>query len=180
MVNHFLQSLQTYGSDPDVHLVGPGTFAGPCRWLQASSRTELYWEYYASCMASDQAPASYSTFLRVANCILKPGMRGGHLKFRGVNQHGKCNLCYELKLKIKTIRSREQKQEAYRLYSHHLLSQWLDRQQYWSYRAMSQTWVKTMLDMGHKFLEFVSERFCFCVFMNCQKSILSYSKIQYV
>ena len=157
MVNHFLLSLQTYGSDPEVHLIGPGTFAGPCRWLQASSRTELYWEYYASCLAKDQHAASYGTFLRVANAILRPGMRGGHLKFRGVNQHGKCNLCYELKLKIKTVRAHAQRQEEYRLYSHHLLSQWLDRQQYWSYRSMSQTWVKTMLDMGHKFLDFISE-----------------------
>ena len=156
MVNHFLLSLQTYASDPEVHLIGPGTFAGTCRWLQASSRTELYWEYYASCLAKEQQAAGYGTFLRIANSILKPGMRGGHLKFRGVNQHGKCNLCYELKLKIKKARTQSQRQEAYRLYSHHLLSQWMDRQQYWSYRSMSQTWVKTMLDMGHKFPDFIS------------------------
>lgn len=147
LVNHFIQSLQTYAADPDLHLVGPGTFARPCQRLQVSSRTELYWEYYAACLADNASPASYSTFLRVANAILRPGMRSGHLKFRGVNQHGKCNTCFELKLKIKSVHKSEQRQEAYRLYSHHLLSQWLDRQ-YWSYRAMSHCWVKTMVDMG--------------------------------
>lgn len=152
LVNHFLMSLQTYSSDPDVHLIGPGTFCGPCRYLQASSRTELYWEYYASCCAKNIKPASYSTFLRVCNSILKPGLRGGHLKFRGVNQHGKCNICFEKKLQIKKARNQELRQEAYRAYSHHLLSQWLDRQQYWSFRSMSQTWVKTAIEMGTKYL----------------------------
>ncbi|CAK9085947.1 Uncharacterized protein SCF082_LOCUS40690 [Durusdinium trenchii] len=30
LVNHFVRSLESYTSDPDVHMVGPGTFAGPC------------------------------------------------------------------------------------------------------------------------------------------------------
>lgn len=162
LVNHFLLSLQTYSTDPDVHLIGPGTFSGPCRWLQASSRTELYWEYYASCLAKNIEAGSYSTFLRVANSILRPGMRGGHLRFRGVNQHGKCNVCYELKLKIKQTHTNQQRKEAYRLYSQHLLSQWLDRQQYWSFRTMSHTWVKTMTEMGHKILDWF--HFIFCCF----------------
>ena len=96
-----MQTLATYSSDIDVHLIGPGTFAGACRYLQASSRTELFWEYVAFSRAKSEEPASYSTFLRVAKCILKPGLRSGHLKFRGVNQHGQCNQCYELKTKIK-------------------------------------------------------------------------------
>ena len=90
-VEHFLNTLQTFSTDPDINLIGPGTFAGGCRFLQASTRTELFWEYYASCSAKGEDPASYTTFLRVANSILKPGMRGGHLKFRGVNQHEKYN-----------------------------------------------------------------------------------------
>lgn len=163
LVNHFLLSLETMSSDPDVHQIGPGTFSGPCRWLQASSRTELYWEYYASCLAKNMDPASYSTFLRVANSILRPGMKGGHLKFRGVNQHGKCNVCYELKLKIKKAPTNEQRKEAYRLYSSHLLSQWLDRQQYWSFRTMSHTWVKTMAELGHKMLISSVASNCLCV-----------------
>lgn len=160
-VNHFVQSLQSYSSDPDVHLIGPGTFAGGCRFLQASSRTELYWEYYACCKAKQEDPASYSTFLRVANCILKPGIRQGHLKFRGINQHGKCNTCFDLKLKIKESKNVEKRQEAYKDYSHHLLSQWLDRQQYWSYRTMSQTWFSLAIDMGDKMQVSVWHRFVF-------------------
>ena len=151
-VNHFIQSLQTFSNDPDVNLIGPGTFAGGCRFLQASTRTELFWEYQAASSGKGEEPASYSTFLRVANCILKPGIRNGHLKFRGVNQHGKCNMCYELKLQIKNSKNRHEREEAYRTYSHHLLSQWLDRQQYWSYRSMSRTWFKTRFDLQEKWL----------------------------
>ena len=149
-VEHFLNTLQTFSTDPDINLIGPGAFAGGCRFLQASTRTELFWEYYASCSAKGEDPASYTTFLRVANSILKPGMTGGHLKFRGVNPHGKCNTCYELKLLIKNCKNQQRREEAYRSYSHHLLSQWLDRQQYWSYRSMSRTWFKMQFDMQEK------------------------------
>lgn len=151
LVNHFVRSLESYTSDPDVHMVGPGTFAGPCRFLQCSTRTELYWEYSASCHAKGVSPASYSTFLRVANAVLKPGIRNQHLRFRGVTQHGSCNTCYDLKQKLKTG-NMAKRQEAYRNYSHHLLSQWLDRQQYWSYRSLSTSTFKTMVEMGRKIL----------------------------
>ena len=149
-INEFLKSLQTYATDPDRNMIGPGTFCGTCRYLQASSRTELYWEYHARCKAKTEEPGSYSTFLRVANCILKPGIRGGHLRFRGKTQHGMCNICYELKINIRKSRSVDVRQEAYRSYSQHLLSQWLDRQQYWSYRSLSNTWVKTCVEMGQR------------------------------
>ena len=151
-VNHLLQTLRTYSSDLDVHMIGPGTFAGQCRYLQSSSRTELFWEYVAACRARGEEAGSFSTFLRVANCILKPGIRNGHLKFRGVNQHGQCDICFEKKKQIRTAKTPFIREEAQRALSHHHLSQWLDRQQYWSTRTMSQNYFKTMLEMGSRFL----------------------------
>lgn len=149
-VSRFTQTLATYSSDIDVHMIGPGTFAGACRYLQASSRTELFWEYVASSRAKCEEPASYSTFLRVANTILKPGLRFGHLKFRGVNQHGQCNQCYELKTKIKLAKTPEARDEHYRLFSHRLLSQWLDRQQYWNFRTLSHQWFQNSVELGNR------------------------------
>lgn len=151
-VNGFLQNLHRYSSDLDIHLIGPGTFSGPCRYLQATTRTELYWEYVAASNASGDEPASYATFLRVANAIIKPGLRAGHLKFRGVNQHGQCNVCYELKTKIRGARLPDVRQELYRAYSQHLLSQWLDRQQYWSCRSFSHQWFTINLRFGERTL----------------------------
>jgi hypothetical protein len=78
-VNQFLQTLHTYSNDPDVNNIGPGTFAGARRSLQHSSRTEMFWEYVAFCRAKDEEPASYTTFLKVANKVIALGGRGRYL-----------------------------------------------------------------------------------------------------
>ena len=151
-VNKFMQTLATYSSDVECHLIGPGTFSGACRYLQSSSRTELYYEYIAASKAKGEEPGSYATFLRVANSILKPGLRAGHLKFRGICQHGQCNVCYELKTKIRKATTPDSRQEHYRSFSHHLLSQWLDRQQYWAFRTLSHQWFQNSLELGNRML----------------------------
>ncbi|CAK9104005.1 unnamed protein product [Durusdinium trenchii] len=65
-VNTFMNSLEKYQSDINIHMIGPGTFRGERRYLQHSSRSELYFEYvaYATSIGDDK-PASHTTFLRV-------------------------------------------------------------------------------------------------------------------
>ena len=41
-INHFVRTLQTYNSDIEAHLIGPGSFKGERRYLQHGSRTEFF------------------------------------------------------------------------------------------------------------------------------------------
>ena len=41
-INHFVRTLQTYNSDIEVHLIGPGSFKGERRYLQHGSRTDFF------------------------------------------------------------------------------------------------------------------------------------------
>ena len=78
--------------------------------------------------------------MRVANKILGPHLRTGHLHFRKPNEHSKCDTCIRLK---RALRKKENKidgsDSATRAYTSHILSQWLDRQIYWSFRSLSQS-----------------------------------------
>eukprot|EP00435_Cladocopium_sp_Y103_P043291 s1803_g12.t1 len=130
-VNGFLKRLQTYSSDIDVHLIGPGTFKGERRHLQHGNQTELFYEYLAFCEARNQAPCSYTTFIRVCNKVIGPHVRSGHLHFRKESEHSKCDVCVRLKqsLKFRHGRCEASSREAnIRAYSMHILAQWLDRQ----------------------------------------------------
>ena len=79
LVSRALMELHIYSSDINVMHMGPHSEDAPKRYLQHSSRTELFWEYTAYCQANDQEPGSFATFLRVANKVLRPGMRGSAL-----------------------------------------------------------------------------------------------------
>ena len=137
----FLRSLDAYCNSPEATLhTGPGTFAGPARCLQHSSRTELFWEYVAACESSGETPASYNTFMKMANKIMKPGQRGNFLRFRKKGDHAQCDTCSFLKQEVRRSRSIDGKKAACARLSAHLLSQWQDRQIYWSFRALSHTW----------------------------------------
>ena len=59
-------------------------------------------------------------------------------KFREKNEHAPCDVCGKLKRRIATAMSKQNREEAYRAYSRHILSQWLDRQTYWKLRSLSQ------------------------------------------
>lgn len=78
--------------------------------------------------------------MRVANKILGPHLRTGHLHFRKPNEHSKCDTCIRLK---RALRKKENKiggsDSATRAYTAHILSQWLDHQIYWSFRSLSQS-----------------------------------------
>ena len=156
-VNSFMNSLEKYHSDIDVHLIGPGTFRGERRYLQHSSRSELYFEYvaYASSIG-DNNPASHSTFLRVSGKVLGPHECSGLLKFRKPGEHAKCDTCTRLKKAMRVKRGRgtseADKDSAIRAYSTHILSQWLDRQVYWSMRTLSQSWFRQQLNVGERHL----------------------------
>lgn len=152
LVAGFSRSLQTQGTDVDVHMVGPGTFAGPVRALPHGNRTELYWEYCAFCDARQYEHASYASFIRVANKILGPNVRQGHLRFRKVNEHGQCDQCYKLRSAIAKAKSEEARKNARKDHHMHILSQWMDRQIYWSFRALSQQVFATILRQSGRFL----------------------------
>ena len=152
-INGFMRALETYGTDVEVHMIGPGTFRGERRHLQHSNRSEMYFEYLAHCQSIGEQPASYGTFLRVANKVVSPQLRSGHLHFRKGSEHAKCDTCIRLKanLKFKSGRAQEKaaREETIRAYSHHILSQWMDRQCYWSFRSMSQSWFR-QLELGER------------------------------
>lgn len=152
LVAGFSRSLQTQGTDVDVHMVGPGTFAGPVRALPHGNRTELYWEYCAFCDARQSEHASYSSFMRVANKILGPNVRQGHLRFRKVNEHGQCDQCYKLRSAIAKAKTEESRKNARKDHHMHILSQWMDRQIYWSFRSLSQQVFATILRQSGRFL----------------------------
>ena len=150
LVNAFSISLQTVMTDVDVNLIGPGTFKGAARALPHGSRTELYWDYVAFCEMQNQKPASYSQFMRVVNPVLKPGVREGHLRFRKVNEHGQCDQCYQLRRAISKAKTPEARAFAQKEHHRHVLSQWLDRQVYWSLRSLSQSVFTAMNEKGSR------------------------------
>lgn len=129
--------LQTTYTDTDVHLVGPGTFKGPLKALPHSTRTDLYYDYCAYTVSRQLPQASYSTFMRAANKVLKPGIR----RFRKQNEHGQCDHCYALRQSISSARTVFQKEEARKEHHRHVLSQWLDRQCFRSLRSMSHSFL---------------------------------------
>jgi hypothetical protein len=150
VVNKFMNGLNTYCNDPDVVNMGPGTFCGPKRHLQHTTRTDLFWEYRAYCNAVPTEAAGYGLFLKVVNKVLKPGTRNSHLGLRKTSEHAQCDTCFQLKRAIRVAVGQEAKQEAYRKYSSHILSQWLDRQLYWSFRSMSQGYFDQCRRMGSR------------------------------
>ena len=151
VVNAFLNNLEKHDYDPENFQEGPGTFAGPRRFLQHSSRTDLYWEYRAYCQAQgDNNPCQYGMFMKVANKLLKPGVRKSHLSFRKAGQFGKCDVCFDLKRRIRACKG-EARSRLYKKYSAHILAQWLDRQRYWAFRTMSRALFDQARQLGLRF-----------------------------
>lgn len=139
-VSSFLQGLDSYHRTPDLDQAGPGTFGGPRRYLQHRKPIDVYYEYVAFETAANQTPAGLATFLRIFfHSIYKD-----HLKFRGKGEHAECNVCSSRKKAITKARNSEERAKAYRIYSSHLLSQWVDRQCYWHQRTLSQSWFRPL------------------------------------
>ena len=150
-VNSFMRTLSTQSSDIDVHTIGPGTFAGERRCLPYGSRSEMYWEYKAYCSANGDEAASYQTFMRIARCVVGPAQKDGFLKFRKINEHAKCDDCTRLKKALKAkVKDGGNRQEQQRAYMRHILSQWLDRQLYWQFRSLSQSFFRQQDLLGDR------------------------------
>lgn len=146
LVNSIAQTLSTTSSDINHVLVGPGTFAGSRRCVMHCTRADLYWEYSAYAEARGLRVASQSTFYRVANGCIKPGLRNGHLRFRKPSEHATCDDCFRLREAVRQTKDPAAKIEAQKAFHRHQLQQWLDRQVYWSFRSMSQTWFQNMME----------------------------------
>lgn len=80
----------------------------------------------------DEQASSFSTFRRVTKPIFKT-----HIRCRDRGEHGQCDICHRLRLKIKKAGSRDERRGFVHTYTRHLLSQWLDRAAYWQLRAQS-------------------------------------------
>ena len=158
-VSKVLSELHEYSADINVKMLGPGGDDVPKRWLQHSNRTELYHEYVAYSEANNLKPASYSTFLKVVNCVMKPGMRGSHLAFRKAGDHAQCDVCWKLKRCIRQSRTHDERMQHHKVLIKHTLSQWLDRQEYWRHRALSHSYFQQFAEMGEKLLG-GPHRFC--------------------
>lgn len=147
LLNGMARAINTRSTDVEVNLIGPGTFLGPRRSLMHARRADLFWEYRAYCAARSIEPCSYSSFTRVSSKVLRPD---GHLRFRKASEHAQCDQCYNLREKIRTAKNEMAKLEAPKdLQRHHMLP-WLDRQIYWSFRSMSQTYFASTLDLNQR------------------------------
>ena len=93
--------------------------------------------------ASGEAPAALSTFMKVFHKVF-----ASHLKFRDKTEFGQCDVCYKLRRNVAKASSKEAKLSAAKLYSKHLLSQWLDRQHYWNLRALSRNFFSQQMQLS--------------------------------
>ena len=129
--------MQTQATDVDTSLIGPGTFKGAVKALPHMTRTELYWEYAAFAECRGIATGSYGIFMKAINKVIGPNIRDGHLRFRATNEHGQCDTCFELRKACREAKTEAARREARSRHHMHVLSQWLDRQIYWSFRTLS-------------------------------------------
>ena len=164
VVAHYLNRLDLYAHDIDAQHMGPGTFCGPKKYIQHATRTEMFYQYRAYCTANGQEPSSYTLFLRVANKLLGITSRNSHLGTRKMSEHAQCDTCWRLKQRIRQAKTEQLRRAAYETYSKHILSQWLDRQMYWSWRANSLKYFQADIQLGHRTLSFAELLFFGIIF----------------
>ena len=126
-------------------MAGPGTFDGPTRFLEWAKPIDLFLQYQAYAESFGQDSASLTSFLRVMRPLFKT-----YLKFRDKGEHGQCDICYKLRVKIRKASSRIAKNAATQMYTKRLLSQWLDRQCYWNLRSQSRNYFSQALHIARK------------------------------
>ena len=140
------------GGPEAAAVLGPGTFAGPMRYLPPGKVIHTWWEYRALQSHNGKEVSSYNTFRKVFNLLKKCHV----MKFRTRGQHAVCCICTAFKKELRqgrmTPTARAQTLERY---SKHLVSQWMDRQVYDHMQDMSMTcshalsegqrWASTML-----------------------------------
>ena len=138
-VTAFLRDVDSQFALPRIEHLGPGSFAGPCRFLEYAQPIDIFYQYSAHEENDGRKPASLATFMKVFKKIF-----GTYLKFRDHSEHAQCNICGRLKGKIKAGKSKQQRLDFVGEYSRHVLSQWMDRQIYWKLRALSQRYFGTI------------------------------------
>ena len=100
-INKYMNNLESYTSDPQNNIMGPGTFVGGKRFLQHCTRTELFWEYRAHCEANGDEPAGRTVFFTVINKVI--GSKKGQdcfLGFRKSSEHAQCDTCFRPEKRI--------------------------------------------------------------------------------
>lgn len=139
-VQGFLRNLDAQFGVISDDQIGPGSFAGPRRYLEHAQPIDLFYQYMVAEEADGRTPATLSTFMRVFHKVFKH-----HIKFRDKKEHAECNICGNFKKKIKEAKTKAARADKVSQYSTHLLSQWLDRQIYWKLRELSRSFFRTSL-----------------------------------
>lgn len=152
LINSIGRTLNTSTTDIETQLIGPGSFSGPRRCVQHQTRTDFYFEFLAFAESRKSRTCSYSCFMKVASAVIKPGLQGSHLKFRKPGQHGQCDYCFTTRERVRAARTEAAKLEVERDLARHRLSQWQDRQVYWSFRNMSQRFFSNLLATNSELL----------------------------
>ena len=133
------------GEFAQVNLGGPGTFSGPRRFIEWVKPMDLYYQYQAFTEARGEQAASFNTFRRIMKPVFK-----SHLKCRDKGEHGQCDTCFRLRMKIRKALSKEARASVVQSYTRHLLSQWLDRSVYWQLRGQARTFFADSLYLADK------------------------------
>ena len=125
-------------------LAGPGTFAGPIRYLAPGTVAELFLEYKALMLQRGSPVASQRTFCRIFRSVFQT-----HLKFRGKTEHAMCTQCAGYKDRLRCLtNSPTAHKQTLALYMSHLATTWLDRQCHNNSCELSMT-CATLLRSGH-------------------------------
>lgn len=143
-VNSFLKDIDAQFSLPRIEHLGPGSFAGPCRFLEYAQPIDIYYQYSVHEDTQGRKPAAFSTFMRIYHQVF-----GKYLKFRDKREHAQCNVCASHRRKIKLAKTKSTRVQFVKEYSMHVLQQWMDRQIYWKMRALSQRFFATSVHSGH-------------------------------
>ena len=139
-VTNYLRDIDAQFAMPSIEHLGPGSFLGPCRFLEWAQPVDIFYQYVAHEENEGRKPSTLTTFMKVYHKVF-----GTFLKFRGKLEHAQCNHCARLKAKIKGARSKSDRTQFVREFSQHILSQWLDRQVYWKIRGLSQRFFSASL-----------------------------------
>jgi hypothetical protein len=105
---------------------GPGICRGPTRWMPPCKKIHLWWEYRALQSQLGKPVAGFTTFRQA----LKEVHDQGVLRIRKAQgMHAVCQVCAGYKKELKNFKvSLMAHEQTLRLYTEHLVSQWLDRQ----------------------------------------------------
>ena len=132
VVHKAILDIGAHGATFDSMMHGHGFLDGPRRYLQHSTRTDLFMEYVVVMKKRGTEPASFSTFARVLRTIW-----GKHLIFRKATTHVQRDVCCGLKRDIKHASSLEWRGQLLERYMKHIFEQWSDRLVWWAIAELS-------------------------------------------